>query len=178
MPSSKNKLSSTQKINSKRPVKSRSDQLLEKRIKQQEENKKKLEDRKAERAFEREQKLMKSFRSLDNYLVMGVFVGLLVDLYVLYLTIKSHGNPMMLAAFVFSLACSLLLIYSSRLFSRKDKRAMTYYAAVFFSTILFLMFTRFMSGASLFMLKDIVSYLIPVLLLIEMYKLKENGVLE
>lgn len=177
MPTVKPKVQETKTKKSKSPLKTKSIPVHKEKAAKTSTNIQGLEERKARRAIEREEKLMKSFRSLDNYLAFGAYTSLLVDVYVLYLTIKSHGNPLMLAAFVFSLASSVLLIYSSRLFSRKDKRAVIYYTATFLATILFLILLRFMSGTSLFMLKDIVSYLIPMILLVEMYKLQENGIL-
>jgi hypothetical protein len=177
MPSSKNKLSSTQKINNKRQVKSKSDQLLEKRIKQQEENRKILEDRKAQRALEREQKMVKSFTSVDNLFALGAYSSLLFDVYVLYLAISSRGNLLIVASFFVSILISAGLFYTSRVLSQKDKRAVTYYSIILLITMIFTFALRSISGSPVFLTKDIVSYLLPLALLFEMYRLKTGGFL-
>ena len=138
---------------------------------------KEVEKKKADRAIEREKKLMKSFRSLKNIVALGVFANVLVDIYILFLVFLSKGNLLNIITFALSVIFTGGLFYSSRLLSMESQNALVVYIVTVCGVWLWVFIFRFINHLPLFAGKDIFSFIFPVAILYEMHRLKKEGVL-
>lgn len=124
-----------------------------------------------------EEKLNKSFDSIDGYLKSIAYSASFASLYLLYLVFKSKGNVLMVLNFLIIVIVSFGLIYSSRLFSRQSQKSIMVYSATMIFVVLSSLFSRWVSGSSLFVPAYIIGYFISALILVEMLRFKKYSLL-
>jgi hypothetical protein len=124
-----------------------------------------------------EEKLTKSYYSMEKQLKVIFFTGPLASLYLLYLVVKSKGELVMTLNFLGVVVLSLGLGYSSRLFTKQSEKSVVVYGCTMGLITLFLGFIIWQTGSNRLLLGLFLQVFFALSTLFEMSRLKKYNFL-
>jgi hypothetical protein len=124
-----------------------------------------------------EEKLTKSYYSLEKYLRGFLFAGPLISLYLLYMVFKSNGELVIILNFLGAVVISFGLGYTSRLFTKQSKKSIATYGYTMIIVTLFSVFIVWADNSNRLLLGAIVVFFFTLFTFIEMLRLKKYNFL-
>ena len=124
-----------------------------------------------------DEKTLKSLRSLGSFITLGAWAGVLGGLFLIWSTIAYKWGAWAWFGIIISFASAGALFWCDRLLQQKRQLALVVYTyfLLFGWTIVLIM--RLVSSRPLFGIGDLPGLIVPALILFEMHKLRQKGVL-
>jgi len=124
-----------------------------------------------------EEKLTKSYYSMEKYLGGFLFGGPFISLYLLYMVFKSKGSLIIVFNFLAVVVMSIGLGYTSRLFTKQSKKSIAAYGYTMLIVTLLSGLVVWVNGDVRFMQIAIIVFFFVLFTFIEMLRLKKYNFL-
>jgi len=120
-----------------------------------------------------EEKLTKSFRTIEGYLKGMAYSTPILIIFSLYWVFQSDGSLTTIVNFLSSIPLSIGIIFSYRLFSKQSKKSLLAYSITFGVTILSTILSYGILSLRQFNLTDVLIYIFGTAILIDIFRLKK-----
>ena len=124
-----------------------------------------------------DEKSIRSLRSLSSFITLGAWLGILAGIFLIWSMIAYKWGSSALVSIVLSFAMAGALFWCGRLLDQKRQLAITIYIATIIASWFIVLITRVINSRTLFASRDLISLIVPVVILFEMYRLRRKGLL-
>lgn len=124
-----------------------------------------------------DEKLIRSLRSLASFIALGAWLGILAGIFLVWSMIAYKWGISAVVSIVLSFAISGALFWCSRLLEQKSQLAITVYTATMITSWFLILIMRLVNSRPLFGSRDLLSLIVPGVILFEMYWLRQKKVL-
>jgi|ERR671924_1344354 hypothetical protein len=124
-----------------------------------------------------DEKSLRSLRSLGSFITLGAWAGVLGGLFLLWSMIAYKWGGFAVVGIILSFATAGALFWCDRLLQQKRQLALVVYTYVMLFSWSAVLIMRLVSSRPLFGVRDLLGLIVPAVILFEMHKLRQKGIL-
>ncbi len=124
-----------------------------------------------------DEKVIRSLQSLASFIALGAWLGILAGIFLIWSMISYRWGISAIVSIVLVFAISGVLFWCSKLLEQKSQLAITVYTVTMIASWVIVLITRLASSRPLLGARDLLSLIVPGIILFEMYRLRQKKVL-
>ena len=131
----------------------------------------------SEMKVQEDAKSLKSLRSLGSFITLGAWAGVLSGLFLIWSMIAYKWGGWAWFGIILSFASAGALFWCDRLLQQRRQLALVVYTYVMLFGWSIALIMRLVSSRPLFGIRDLLGLIVPAVILFEMHKLRQKGIL-
>jgi len=140
-------------------------------------NTKRISAQVTENKAQEDEKTLRSLRSLGSFITLGAWAGVLGGIFLIWSTLAYKWGLSALVGIIISFASAGALFWCDRLLQQKRQLALVVYTYVMLFGWTIVLIMRLVSSRPLFGLRDLLGLIVPAVILFEMHRLRQKGIL-
>ena len=140
-------------------------------------NTKRISAQATETKVQEDEKTLRSLRSLGSIITLGAWAGVLAGIFLIWSTIAYKWGFSALVGILLSFGSAGALFWCDRLLQQKRQLALVVYTYIMLFGWSAVLIMRLVSSRPLFGLRDLPGLIVPAVLLFEMHRLRQKGIL-